>query len=140
MENDEFFGWQKAIRAKIENSIKGAFEFDQLDEKIQEIFLKLQQTEEKINQLEAVKEGSQDFDVSFEEINEALKKEDDIKRELEENLKNVKKMKEMDFGVNKEFLVLYQKKIEFEIDEYSYVVELYENAYQAEGHMKYCLG
>lgn len=140
MDLEEFLTWQKGLKLKLENSIKGTIKSETRDKELKALEKEIEDYDQSLLELLALKDASFDFDVSYEEINELLVKIEDFKLELEQKLKKLKKMKELDFGPHNEYAVLYGEKMEFDLNDYSYVIQFFDQAYQLEGNMKYVLG
>ena len=140
MEQEDFLIWQKGLKLKLENSLKGTFKAQTRDKELNELEKKIEELDQRVIELLALKDASFDFDVSYEEINELLVEVEDFRLDLEGKLKKLKKMKELDFGPHHEYAVLYGEKMEFELNDYNYVIEFFDQAYQLDGNMKYVLG
>lgn len=94
----------------------------------------------KKNAFESLTVAFAEVEESITEVTEAVETLDKQRKDLEKELKNLENIKTLDIGKYHEFGDLIGKKLETEIQKYSYVIDFFEKAYQKDGNIQYSLG
>lgn len=135
-----FAQWQKGLRNKIEAAIQGENRVKGFENEVKGFEKRLKEVNEKLLALNSVKNAAKEAGVYKDEAEKLLEKAESEKKEIEGNLKNINRLKTLDFGKYNEFGNLINKKIVADIGKYSYTVLFFDKVIQKEGNSTYNLG